>query len=68
MPKFRVCVQQFVEEVGSVLIDAPTAEEAAKAYNDDPGSFDVDWSDGDDINGQEAYCVQDRQRNTLWER
>lgn len=68
MPKFRVHVQQYVEETATVIIEADTPEAAAAKYNDAPHDFEPDWSDGDNIIDREAYSVTDKRGDILWER
>lgn len=69
--KYQVCVQQYVEEITSIEIEADTSEQAAaigqQMLND--GNVDVEaWVAGDDITGRDVYAVLDPGGETVWER
>ncbi|MBY0560059.1 hypothetical protein [Hyphomicrobium sp.] len=60
MPKYKVTIQQFVEEVAEVTITAASPEEAMQLAQEgvDDGSLDIDWSDGSDV--MEAKAIRAR--------
>lgn len=67
MPKFKVQLQQYVEKVAIVEVDA----ESVEAARDSALSFEAisaDWQDGDDAYAVDAYAVLDEAGNTVWER
>jgi len=69
MPKFKVCVQQYVEETAFVMIEADTPELAmarGEAMLRD-GTVE-DWGAGDDIKDESVYAVLDMDDNMVWER
>lgn len=68
MPKFKVCVQQFVEQIGVVEIEAATPEDAVQAYKGDRTGHDVVWQQGEDTQPSDAYAVMDATGATVWER
>lgn len=70
MPKFKVHVQQYVEEVATVEIDAETAEEAVAKVEQGvwSGAIEPDWRDGDDAQRAEAYSAHDAKDNVVWQR
>lgn len=69
MPKFKVLVQQYVEEQATLEIEAATAEEAMVKGHDMLRNGEVeDWHDGDDIKDDEVYSVLDANDNIVWER
>lgn len=76
MPQFTVHVQQYVEEVAELVIEADTAEEAVSKAEDRVRDGDVDeWRDGDDvIHGAAAECgcpvwqAYDDKNELVWER
>jgi hypothetical protein len=59
MAKFVVLVEQYVQEVGKVVIEASSSEEAMAAYDRDPLEYDVDWEDGDNVIDRLAYATED---------
>lgn len=70
MPKFRVLVQQYVEQVGHAEIEAATPEEA-KQKAKDMGLYEAcgdTWREGDDAYTAEVYSVLDAAGHVVWER
>jgi hypothetical protein len=69
MPKFKVCVQQYVEEIASIWIVADTPEKAVALAEQELADGNVDaWHDGDDIKDRDVYAVLDASGNSVWER
>lgn len=69
MPRFKVCVQQYVEETAEIEIDADTPEEAMRKGEKMLADGDVDsWGAGDDITDREVYAVLDAGGGMVWER
>jgi hypothetical protein len=73
--KFKVFLQQYVEEVAEVEIEADSVEAAIAEAEDMAREGYVDWSDGGDVIvgaaaevGRPAYCVKDTDDNEVWER
>lgn len=68
MAKFKVCIQQYVEMIAEIEVEAETPEAALRlAYDADPGVTAV-WEHGDDALDVEAWCVLDAKGETVWER
>jgi hypothetical protein len=66
MPKFKVLLQQYVEEVAEMTVTAPDVQTAiafAKAHADE-----ADWSDGDDSYGVACWAVYDASGDPVYER
>lgn len=69
MPKFKVCVQQYVEEIAHVMVEAETPEKAVEIAEQKLADGDIDnWRDGDDIIQAEAYAVLDETGESVWDR
>lgn len=76
MPKFKVHLQQYVEEVAEIEVEAATAEEAAEKAEQMAHDGDIDeWHDGDDVIlgaaancGDPAWQVYDAAGELVWER
>jgi hypothetical protein len=74
MPKFKVCVQQYVEETAIVEIEADTLELARVAVVDKLRDGDItNWEPGDDILTDSSgfggvYAVKDENDELVWER
>jgi hypothetical protein len=69
MAKFKVCVQQYVEETAVLEIDAETPEDAVAIGRQMLSDGDIDnWGDGDDTMHQDVYVVLDANRDIVWER
>lgn len=66
MPKFKVCVQQYVEMIASVVVEAATPEEAADMVEQD-GASEFDWQDGDDAEDMRVYAVLDESGEAVLE-
>lgn len=68
MPKFKVHVRQFVEELAELEIEAEDAESAVTKAQSLMDDFAVDtWEDGSDIRDEEVYCVRDAAGDVVWE-
>lgn len=69
MPKFRVCLQQYIERVAAVEVEADTPEQAKEIgwarVACPPG---VEWEDGDDASEIEVYAVLDTDGEVVWGR
>jgi len=66
MPKFKVHLQQYVEEVATIEVEADSIEEArAKALLEGPMAS---WEDGEDSYSVSAYAVHDDKGELVWER
>lgn len=74
MPKFKVCVHQYVEEIGSVTVFAETPEKAVEIAEQELADGNIcNWQDGDDVikSGDYGgvYAVLDHRGNdVVWER
>lgn len=67
MTVYRVQLQQYVEMICSVEVEADTPEEAKdKALLN--GGEDDDWKNGGDAREVEAWAILDNAGNTVWER
>jgi hypothetical protein len=61
MTKFTVVIQQYVQEVASIEVEAETPEAAAakvkKMIDDETEEIDfADWEDGDDVLDEPEVC------------
>jgi hypothetical protein len=66
MPKFKVFLQQYVEQVAVLEIEADDPQEARDlALN---RASEANWQDGDDMYAADVYCVKDMNNNEVWER
>jgi hypothetical protein len=69
MKKFKVHVQQYVEETATVEIEADTVEEAVDIAHRMLRNGEVeDWSDGDDTINSDVYAAMDEDGELAWER
>lgn len=68
MPKFTVKLQQYVEEVAEIEVEADTPEAARQLVLDQDLMVDADWQDGSDSYEAEIYLVVDEENNTVWDR
>lgn len=66
MPKFKVHLQQYVEKVATVEIEASDAGMAAQIAKRD--AHLADWQDGDDAYSVSVYAVHDEKGDVFWER
>lgn len=69
MPRFKVCVQQFVEEIAEIEVEADTPENAARQVDEALNSYDYDepdWRDGDDVQNRRIYAIRDEHDNEIW--
>lgn len=66
MPRFRVHLQQYVEEIATITVEASSPEEARTIALD--RASDAIWSDGDDAYAAEAYAVRNSLGDLVWER
>ena len=68
MPKFKVCLQQYVEKTTAIEIEAKTVHDAICLAVDKAESNEVKWEDGDDSENVSCYCVMDAAGNIVYER
>lgn len=66
MPKFTVLLQQYVEKITSVDIEADTYERAIELAKNG-GACCATWEDGDDSYEMKAYAVKQGD-DLVWER
>jgi hypothetical protein len=64
LPKFKIHIRQYVEEVADVEVKAATVEEAIENALRDAG--EADWRDGDDITDAEACAVENDKGKVVW--
>lgn len=67
MPKFKVFLQQYVERVAIVEVEASDAGMAAAIAKTDLASS-ATWEDGDHARFLDVYKIQDAAGQTVWER
>ena len=68
MPKFKVHIQQYVEMLTTVEVEATDENEARIwAMGTDPG-ITAEWGKGDDCYSADAYAVEDKDGIIVWER
>lgn len=66
MPKFKVYLQQYVEEIAVMQIEATDEDEArAIAKTKAP---EADWQDGGDSHSVDVYQVADAGGKIVWSR
>jgi hypothetical protein len=66
MAKFTVHLQQYVEQVATLEIEAATPEEARDiAITSAPSAT---WTEGDDAEKASVFAVHDTAGNLVWER
>lgn len=65
MPKYRVCLQQYVEQIAVVEVEAETPEKAKALALDDADK--ATWTAGDDAYDVDCYAVM-RGADIVWER
>jgi hypothetical protein len=72
MPRFKIHVRQYVEEVAYIYVEAETPEAAiAKASEGDLRDLCDDantWANGGDALDAEIYSVLDADGNEVWAR
>lgn len=66
MPRFQVCLQQYVEQVTSVEIEAEDEQDAKDKALAMADTFE--WKTGDDAYDVEAYAILDADGAVVWER
>ncbi|MBB4017597.1 hypothetical protein GGR16_002631 [Chelatococcus caeni] len=66
MPKFKVQLQQYVEQVAEIEVEAPDHEEARRLALLRAES--AEWQPGDDAYSADAYSVLDEHGRLVWER
>lgn len=66
MPKFKVHLQQYVERVATVEVEASDAGMAAQIAKTDLASS-ATWEDGDDAMSVNIYAVHDAAGELVWE-
>lgn len=64
MPKYKVFLHQYSEEIAEVEVEADSVAEAADLGVEE--SSDADWSDGDQTIGLSAYEVLDENGKVVW--
>lgn len=67
MPKYKVHVQRYVEQIATVEIEAATPAAAARIA-DSMKHGDFKWERGDDADRFEAYAVANAAGEIIWER
>jgi len=58
MPKFKVYVRQWVEELDETIVEAADEEDARNQVEETASDIDWDWSDGDTVDSFEVYRVE----------
>ena len=58
MPKFKVYVRQWVEELEETIVEAADEIDARNQVEETASDIDWDWSDGDTVEGFEVYKVE----------
>jgi hypothetical protein len=67
--RFKVCVQQYVEETAAIYVDAVDPNAAVAIADQKLADGDVDnWQAGDDFKDREVYAVLDNRGDSVWER
>ena len=66
MPRFKVHLQQYVERVTTVEVEAD--DESAAVIEAKSKASRADWVDGDDAYAVDVYAVHDGNGNIVWER
>ena len=71
--RFKVYLQQYVEELADIEVEADTPEEAIEKAEEMAREGDVDWSDGDDVVfgaaaevGRPSYRVTTMKDEEVW--
>lgn len=64
--KFRVHLQQFVEEIGTIEVEAVDEDEARAIAKRD--AHKAAWEPGEDAYSAEVYAVRDEHGHLVWER
>lgn len=67
MPKFTVHVRQWVEETDDITVEADTVGEAIEKAVELAENGEVDWRDGNTIDGIAAFMVTDEKGDLIWE-
>lgn len=67
MPKFKVFLQQYVERVATVEVEASDANRAIQIAKTNLAS-QATWEDGDDAYSVDVYAVHDSAGDLVWER
>ena len=70
LTRYKVYVQQYVEQVTEIEIDAETPEHAIDRVLSYDGEYIVNatWEPGDDCYDADVYMVKDSEGNEVWER
>lgn len=67
MPKFILHLEQYVQEVATIEVEADSFEEAKTMYENDEVDEDVFWEDGNDSDGAELVKITQK-GEMIWER
>ena len=67
MPKYRVKLQQFSEELAEVEVEADNPAEAAEVAIDAAADGEANWEDGDHCTDLQAIEVYDESYKLVWE-
>ena len=67
MPKFKVLVRQFVEEVATIEVQASDAGMAAQLAKSMALEGDADWEDGNDTIFVDVRGVHKANGTVIWE-
>jgi cytochrome c biogenesis factor len=70
MKTYKVCVQEYVEQIATVEVEAATAREARQKVRDMRSTRwqEFQWKEGDDATGWDIYAVLNSNDETVWER
>lgn len=66
MPKFKVHLQQYVEKIATIEVEAVDEDDARNTAKTQ--AHKAEWIDGDDAYSVEVYAVHDGAGNLVWER
>jgi len=67
MPKFKVHVQQYVERVATVELEATTPDQARALFMSGHGWDDIKWEPGDDAQPARVYAIADGSDEIVWQ-
>lgn len=68
MPKFTVLMQRYVEETAAIEVDADTIGIAIHMASEKKWDKDLEWEEGDDMDGPRVYSVLNADGDEIWER
>jgi hypothetical protein len=66
--RYKVLVQQYVEETAEVWVEAEGVDDAIEAAMTKVRDGEVAWGEGDDVADRAAYAVYDHEEQLVWER